>query len=576
MIIKPQFDKTGVLSEYPRPQKQRESYINLNGEWLYAFRLDEQFCENFDGTIVVPYSPESDFSTVKRQLDKNQFLHLKKTFTLPKGFNQGRVILNVGACDQTCKVYLNGELLHENFDGYTAFSVELTNILDGENVLYMVVKDDADSDVYGRGKQKYKRGGIWYTATSGIWQSVFLESVPVDYIKDFKYYIDFDNKILTVKLSTTNTQKPVYMSIIDQNEVISASGFDKIEVDISTLKTWSPESPELYGVVFNYDKDKVKSYFGVRKFSKIKVGDRWYFAINNKPVFLNGLLDQGYYFGGIYTPKTNEDTFKEILSLKNMGFNMLRKHIKIEPMLWYYYCDVLGMVVFQDMINGGAPYNPLRIMLCPFFNLRINDHNYKAMGRANLQSRNQYKYEANRLIAQLFNVTSLFLYTPFNEAWGQFDAVENYNELLKLDSTRLFDHASGWQDMGVSDVNSKHIYFRKLKLKNDGKRVLCLTEFGGYAYLVKGHTTSKKKFGYKFCKTREKFQQALQDLYLNQVIPMIKKQGLGSTCYTQVSDVEDEINGLYTYDRMLKVDPKFIKDINEKVQQAFLDTIGKN
>ena len=168
MIIKPQFDKTGVLSEYPRPQKQRESYINLNGEWLYAFRFDEQFCENFDGTIVVPYSPESDFSTVKRQLDKNQFLHLKKIFTLPKGFNQGRVILNVGACDQTCKVYLNGELLHENFDGYTAFSVELTNILDGENVLYMVVKDDADSDVYGRGKQKYKRGGIWYTATSGI------------------------------------------------------------------------------------------------------------------------------------------------------------------------------------------------------------------------------------------------------------------------------------------------------------------------------------------------------------------------------------------------------------------------
>ncbi len=574
MIFKPQFNSEGVLSEYPRPQKQRDSYLCLNGEWDYIITERENLEAHFDGKIILPYSPESEFSGVNRQLKKREFLHLKKDFTLPKGFNKGRVFFNVGACDQTCKVFLNGKLLYENFDGYTSFTVELTNIVDGVNTLYIIVKDDADSPIYGRGKQRYKRGGIWYTAISGIWQSCFLESTPKVYIKDFKFYPDFDNKTLTVTCDISQSEKSAYVSIIDENRVL-AEGFavdGKVTLDASKCSPWTLDNPELYTVIIKAEEDEVKSYFGLRKFSTAVVKGKKYFAINNEPIFLNGLLDQGYYHGGIYTPKTNADMYNEVYALKNMGFNMLRKHIKVEPMLWYYYCDILGMVVFQDMINGGGKYSPFRIMLAPFFNLKLNDGNYKAM-RRNADSRKQYKYEANRLIDQLFNVTSIFLWTPFNEAWGQFDALKICEELRKKDSTRLYDHASGWQDMGGGDVCSKHIYFRKIKLKNDNKRVLALTEFGGYSLYLKGHVFSDKKFGYKAFKDQKSLQNAYQNLYFDQIIPMIYKEGLSSCCYTQVSDVEDEINGIYTYDRILKFDPEFLKSVNEKVYKAFKDSL---
>lgn len=570
MIFKPQFINEGVLQEYPRPQKKRESYLSLNGKWDYKITITEDFQTDFDGKIIVPYSPESSLSKVNRQLKKNEVLHLKRDFTLPDGFNRGRVFLNVGACDQTCKVFLNGELLYENFDGYTSFTVELNNVTSGVNTLYITVKDDADSPIYGRGKQRYKRGGIWYTAISGIWQSCFLESTPDIYIKDFKFYPDFDDKTLTAFCSVSDPQKSAYVSIIDENEVL-AEGYTvdgKVVLDASKCKPWSTRAPELYTVIIKVGEDVVESYFGLRKFSTVKIGDKRYFAINNEPVFLNGLLDQGYYYGGIYTPAKNEDMYNEISSLRKMGFNMLRKHIKVEPMLWYYYCDILGMVVFQDMINGGGKYPSYRIMLGPFINLRLKDHDYKSMLR-NEDSRKQYLYEANRLIDQLFNVTSLFLWTPFNEGWGQFDAVKTCEYFRKKDSTRLFDHASGWQDMGGGDVCSKHVYFKKINIKNDKKRVLALTEFGGYTFYTNGHVFSNKKFGYRSFKDKSALQKAYKKLYLEEIIPMIYKEGLSSSCYTQVSDIEDEINGLYTYDRVLKFDPDFIKSVNDEVYSAF-------
>lgn len=577
MIFKPKFDAEGVLSEYPRPQKRRKSYFTLNGEWDYKFSLKESFETCFDGKIIVPYCPESDLSGVKRQLKADEVLHLKKTFALPEGFNKGRVFLYVGACDQTCKVYLNGEFLYENRDGYTAFTVELTNITDGQNVLYVTVKDNADSDVYGRGKQKYKRGGIWYTAISGIWKSCFLESTPDFYCKDFTFDIDYDNKLLTVSCELNYPEKSAYVSIIDENKEVSG-GFSvngKITFDVKNLKEWSPEHPELYVVKIVAGDDEIESYVGIRKFSKIKIKDKWYFAVNNKPVFFSGLLDQGYYYGGIYTPKSNLSMFDELSNLKKMGFNMLRKHIKVESALWYYYCDLLGIAVFQDMINGGKPYKFLRIILAPFLNLRLNDKNYKSMGRDNEESRNQYVYEAKRMMNELKNVTSLYLYTPFNEGWGQFDSVENYRRFSSEDGSRLFDHASGWQDNGEGDTLSKHIYFRKLKMKNDGKRVLFLSEFGGYSLYVKGHAFSDKKFGYKSFNGQKQFEKALKNLYLKEVLDMIKKQGLSGICYTQVSDVEDETNGLYTYDGILKINPAVMLELNEKLYKAFFETLNE-
>lgn len=577
MIFKPQFVDEGVLSEYPRPQKRRESYFSLNGEWDYAFSKNDWLLLDFDGKIIVPYSPETTLSGVNRQLKKDEFLHLRKTFTLPDGFNRGRVFFYVGACDQTCKVYLNGKFIYENFDGYTAFTVELTGIRDGKNELYLVVRDDADSNVYGRGKQKYNRGGIWYTATSGIWQSCFLESTPINYVKDFKYYIDFSNKTLTVDVETVGNEKSADVSIIDENEVICQGETieGKVTLDVKNCKDWSPNFPNLYDVKIEYEGDVIYSYFGLRKFSKIKQGDKWYFAVNDKPIFLNGLLDQGYYGEGYYTPKSNRYLYNQLLTLKEAGFNMLRKHIKVESALWYYYCDILGIVVFQDMINGGGSYPGIRIALGAFINLRLRDNDYKSMKRDDPLSRKQYVYEANRLIDQLFNLPCVFLWTPFNEGWGQFDAYENWLKFRKKDDTRLYDHASGWQDTGGGDVNSKHVYFKKIKVKNDHKRVLAVTEFGGYSLYVKGHVQTSKKFGYRSFKSQKALETAYENLYLKEIIPCILNEGLSSCCYTQVADVEDEINGLFTYDGILKVDLEFLKKINEKVYKAFHDSLNK-
>ncbi len=570
MIFDVQFEKNSKipLSEYPRPQFKRSSYLCLNGFWNYTIKEGEVI--KSQGKINVPYSPESDLSGVLYQLKKTETLIYERSFILPNDFNEGRVLLNFGACDQITTVYVNGIMVGENEGGYLPFTFEITTALkDGENTLKVVVFDDADSDVYGRGKQKYKRGGIWYTATSGIWQTVFLESVPNDYIRSIKLTPDYDNKKLKVAVDTVGGNQQIKVEIKDGERVIStASGGNELTLDVSSLKPWTLENPELYAVYISYGRDLVESYFGLRKFSVIKKGGYKLFALNDKPIFNNGLLDQGYYHKGLYTPESNERMYEDVLTAKTLGYNMLRKHIKVEPLLWYYYCDVLGVLVWQDMINGGKKYKAHRIMLAPFINLNLNDNNYKSMGRSE-KSREQYYKEAYLLQETLQNVVSLCVYTPFNEAWGQFDAVKVTEELKKRDNTRLYDHASGWQDKGGGDFNSKHIYFRKARMKNDGKRVLALTEFGGYSLQLEGHVFSDKKFGYKFFKKQDDLQKAYENLYINEIIPLIEKEGLCATVYTELTDVEDEVNGILTFDRELKLNKDFLTELNEKIYKTF-------
>ncbi len=569
MIIKPNFDnKSNIpLSEYPRPQFKRDSYLCLNGLW--DFILAKADGNAISGKINVPYSPESDLSGVLQQVKGGDTLIYNKTFTLPENFNKGRVLLNFGAVDQEAKVFINGTLVGENKGGYNTFAFDITDsILDGENIITVEVIDDADSDIYGRGKQVYKNGGIWYQATSGIWQTVFLESVPTAYLKSVKLDPDFDNKTLTVTPEKIGDGE-LFVTIMDGDKIIAtASGNDKVILDVSSCKPWSVENPELYAVILNFNDDKVESYFGLRKFSVIEKGGYKLFALNNEPIFHNGLLDQGYFEKGMLTPKSNEVMFNEVKAVKELGFNMLRKHIKVEPMLWYYYCDILGVLVWQDMINGGAKYKKWRIILAPFLNLHINDKNYKRMGRSEA-SRKQYYKEAFQLQDNLYNVVSLCLYTPFNEAWGQFDAVDVTNILKQRDPSRLYDHASGWQDKGGGDVRSRHIYFRKLRCMGDGKRVLAVTEFGGYSLPVKDHLFTDKKFGYKMFKRKEDLQNAYLSLYNNEVIPLIKSQGLCGTVYTELTDIEDEINGLFTFDRVLKISKEEIQKVNCEVYEAF-------
>ena len=569
MIINPEFNLNCniPLTEYPRPQFKRESYLCLNGLWDLKIVGDSNVL--FDGKINVPYSPETDLSGVCRQLKKDQTLIYSKNFTLPENFNKGVVLLNFGACDQETIVSINGKMVGENLGGYLPFTFDVTEFLvDGENQLTVAVKDDADSDVYGRGKQTYKRGGIWYTATSGIWQTVFLESVPKNYIRSIKLSPNFDSKTLTVKADLVGSGEIEVKVCDDSGVIVKGSGESEVTLDVSLCKLWSPNSPELYKVFITFGEDVVESYFGLRKFSIVEKNGKKLIAVNDKPIFNNGLLDQGYFNKGYYTPQTNESMYLEVKQVKDLGFNMLRKHIKVEPLLWYYYCDILGVLVWQDMLNGGAKYKQLRIMLAPFINLHLNDKNYKAMGRSEA-SREQYYKEAYGLQDLLYNSVSVCVYTPFNEAWGQFDALEVTEKLKNNDPSRLYDHASGWQDMGGGDFCSKHIYFRKAKPKNDKKRALALTEFGGYSLEVKGHIFSTKKFGYKIFKSANLLEKAYHNLYENEIIPLIKNQGLSATVYTQLTDVEDEINGIFTFDRVLKINGENLKKLNEKLYKIF-------
>lgn len=553
-------NKKAPLSEYPRPQFKRDSYLSLNGQWALAFTEGEEIPTEYEYKITVPFSPECPLSGVNRALKTNEYLVYEKKFTLDKDFNKGRVFINFGAVDQIAKVLLNGNLVGEHHGGYTPFTLEVTDYLtDSENTLNVIVRDLCEENEYSRGKQKTKRGGIWYSPQSGIWQSVWLESTPAEYIKSVRITPDYDNEQVSFEFENADG---VQITVYDGDEII-ADTTDKV-IKIPSFKAWSPESPFLYGVVFKYGKDTVKSYFGMRKFStgKDENGVPRLF-LNNKPYFHNGLLDQGYYPDGFLTPPSNAAMEFDIKTVKECGFNMLRKHIKIEPMLWYHYCDVNGILVWQDMVNGGGKYG-LEVSAIPFIGVNLDDTNYKTFKRTSEKARELYYKELKEMVDALYNCPCIALWVPFNEGWGQFDSAKAYNLLKEWDKTRTVDSTSGWHDNGVTDVISKHIYFTPIKVKK-GEKPWLLTEFGGFSIRVKGHTFNDRMFGYKIYKSKEGVTKAYSRLFNKTVIPQIPT-GLAATVYTQVTDVEDELNGLMTYDRkVLKIDKEILREINSRV-----------
>ncbi len=549
------------LPEYPRPQFVRDSYFNLNGIWQCAFTKSSKMPKRCDKRICVPFSPETELSGVKRTLKPDEYLWYEKSFTLEKDFNKGRVFINFGAVDQAATVYLNKQKVGTHIGGFTPFSMELTDFLvDGENILNVMVTDATDTNEYTRGKQKLKRGGIWYSPQSGIWQSVWLESTPKEYLKSVKIIPDYDNEQVSF---VYNGIKNVEVMIYDGNELIADT--TDTTVKLPDFKPWSPENPFLYNVVFAANGERIKSYFGMRKFSSgtDENGVERLF-LNNKPYFHNGLLDQGYYPEGLLTPPSNEAMLGDILFAKQAGFNMLRKHIKMEPLLWYHYCDVNGIIVWQDMINGGGKYGA-ETSLIPFIGINLDDTDYKTFHRTDCEVRTNYIHELKELIDTLYNCTCIAVWVPFNEGWGQFDSSKVY-ELIKIwDSTRIVDTASGWHDRGKSDVISKHIYFTPIKVKK-GNRPYVLSEFGGLGLKLKGHTFSDKMFGYKIYNSKAALTKSYKRLFEKTIVLQIK-DGLSATVYTQLTDVEDELNGLMTYDReIVKIDINELKKINEKVK----------
>ena len=539
-------DRSCPLPEYPRPQLRRESFYNLNGVWDYAVTPSGDEPGVWDGEIVVPFSPEAPLSGAARGPAKDEYLHYRRGFTLPEGFQKSRVLLHFGAVDQIAEVFVNGVSAAKHSGGYWPFSADITSLLrEGENILRVTVRDNADDPTFAYGKQRYKRGGMWYTAQSGIWQTVWLESVPQNYIRSLRVTPLFDAHQVEI---TVEGEGQCTIDLEGRRYTFPAGV--PAHVPVRAFRPWSPEQPTLYPFSVTLGSDTVYSYFAMRKCSveTDKDGVRRLF-LNGKPYFHNGLLDQGYWPDGLYTAPSDDALVYDIQLAKDMGFNMLRKHTKVECDRWYYHCDRLGMLVWQDMPCGGRRYDPLIVSTPLVTGWHLDDSWYPLFGRTNVTARKAFLNELRDMVTTLYNHPCIAVWVPFNEGWGQFDSQTAVQVIQSVDKTRTIDPASGWHDQGFGDVRSLHVYFQKYKFQPDKLgRATLLSEFGGYVHRVEGHAVGGKSVGYKTCDAPLSLEYALQALYDEQIRPAIA-QGLSAAVYTQLSDVEHELNGLVTYDR---------------------------
>ncbi len=562
------------LAEYPRPQMVRDSYMCLNGYWQYAITDNEVRPDTMQGEILVPFSPESQLSEVNRQLQPHEYLHYRRIVTLPKHFVSDILLLHFGAVDMIATVYINGVRAGSHIGGYNAFTIDITRFVDNEAFLLDVtVQDPTDTSSVGycTGKQSTTRGGIWYTPQSGIWQTVWLESVPRQYISGVKITPLYNRGAVQVELDKVNCDR-VTIVIYDKTEEIARvdSRDDSIIIDMPIdFVSWTPQNPHLYDMQIISRRDMVTCYFAMRSFTIEKDKKRhWRTMLNGKPYFHNGLLDQGYWPEGLYTAPSDEALSYDIQLAKDMGYNMLRKHVKVEPMRWYYHCDRLGMLVWQDMPNGGTKHNKLYTLALPMMGYRTHDDKHsRHFGRTNDLVRQIHIEQYREMIHQLYNCPCICTWVPFNEGWGQFDALKVAELTKELDSTRHVDHASGWHDQGGGDFASYHVYCKKVRLPHSKGRAKAVTEFGGYSYTVDGHVYDPDKtFGYKKMLTEQEYLEGILELYNKDIIAKIP-QGLTCAIYTQLTDVEDETNGLVTYDRqVIKVDKYRVKAINSRVK----------
>ena len=533
---------------YPRPQLVREDWLSLDGEW--DFRTAE---EGENGIapeaekINVPYCPESRLSGIERRIAPGSLMLYERSFTVPKEWKDKRVILHFGAVDQTAEVFVNNEPAGSHEGGYLPFSMDITGLLKkkGKNVLRVEARDSLDHR-YPWGKQKADNGGMWYTPVSGIWQSVWMEPVPEDHITSLKIDTGYD----WAEIRAYGTEAGTIEILGDRYDLIKETATDvpcaSIHIDIHHPHLWSPEDPFLYDFVIGTPGgDRVESYFALRTLSIEKADGVQRLCLNGKPYFFNGVLDQGYWESGIYTPPSPEGFAEDILAMKALGYNTLRKHIKIEPDLYYAECDRLGMIVFQDMVNN-SDYSFFKDTLLPTAGLkRRSDRN----AHAGTESRRIFEETMTETVKHLYNHPSVCCWTIFNEGWGQFCADDMYDRLRALDQTRFIDSTSGWFHQKNSDVDSYHVYFKKADLRF-GDRPVVLSEFGGYSCRMPGHTYSEKNYGYRKCENEAKLLDDLDALYTGELYPLIER-GLSAAIYTQLSDVEEETNGLLTYDREL-------------------------
>ena len=581
------------LAEYPRPAMRRDSCEILNGPWQYAITQTAEHPAAWQGTIRVPYSPEAPASGVGRTLQPGQWLHYHRLFAPPAG-EGGRVLLHFGAVDYACAVQVNGHLAGGHRGGYWPFTLDITDLLNGtgRNSLWVAVQDPTGHGTQARGKQTLKPGGMFYPAQSGIWQTVWLERVPDNYIQTLTVTPDYDARTVTVRVHTAMPGGAVNLwAMVRAGGVTIAEDWGSDEADQDGEVTlnipeehffpWSPDTPFLYDLTVGTNQgeeagfDTVHSYFALRKWSCAPDAHGVLrFCLNDKPLLLNGLLDQGYWPEGLYTPPSDAAVERELSEVKALGFNLLRKHAKIEPQRWYYHCDRLGLIVWQDMVNGGSAYNLwfvtyLTNALQPLLR-RFPDGKAcrRLLSRAKPAGREEYAHELADTVQALRCHPCIACWVPFNEGWGQFDAGKAVQALRTLDGTRLVDEASGWFDQGGGDVHSLHNYFYPLRIRPQ-KRTVALSEYGGIAWPMPGHEPPHKTYGYGTAKDRQELTARYKKLQLKTVLPQLEK-GLSALVYTQLTDVEDEVNGLFTYDRAaVKPDANAVRSVNAALAAEF-------
>ena len=581
------------LAEYPRPAMRRDSCEILNGPWQYAITQTAEYPAAWQGSILVPYSPEAPASGVGRTLQPGQWLHYHRLFAPPAG-EGGRVLLHFGAVDYACAVQVNGHLAGGHRGGYWPFTLDITDLLNGtgRNSLWVAVQDPTGHGTQARGKQTLKPGGMFYPAQSGIWQTVWLERVPDNYIQTLTVTPDYDARTVTVRVHTAKPGGAVNLwAMVRAGGVTIAEDWGSDEADQDGEVTlnipeehffpWSPDTPFLYDLTVGTNQgeeaefDTVHSYFALRKWNCAPDAHGVLrFCLNDKPILLNGLLDQGYWPEGLYTPPSDAAVERELSEVKALGFNLLRKHAKIEPQRWYYHCDRLGLIVWQDIVNGGSAYNLwfvtyLTNVLQPLLR-RFPDGKaaYSLLSRAKPAGREEYAHELADTVQALRCHPCIACWVPFNEGWGQFDAGKAVQALRTLDGTRLVDEASGWFDQGGGDVHSLHNYFYPLRIRPQ-KRTVALSEYGGIAWPMPGHEPPHKTYGYGTAKDRQELTARYKKLQLKTVLPQLEK-GLSALVYTQLTDVEDEVNGLFTYDRAaVKPDANAVRSVNAALAAEF-------